>query len=72
MQEALAHDREFLTRGESGASPAEQTGEQGQLQRRCGTCGTCLMDRWLKAGPSPDPRSIGTATRMEGPIGWPW
>jgi hypothetical protein len=34
--------------------------------------GTCLIKRWLKAGVSPDPRSIGTATRMEGPIGWPW
>jgi hypothetical protein len=29
-QEAFAHDREFLTLSESGASPAQEAGEPGQ------------------------------------------
>jgi hypothetical protein len=30
------------------------------------------MKRWLKQVRAPDPRSIGTVTRMEVPIGWSW
>ena len=65
-------EQQFLTKGESRAVLWNRQGSKASLKRCCGTCSICLIERWLKLACCAHPRSIGTVTRMEAPIGWPW